>query len=349
MGVGVAPRLEGTAGLNILVTGGAGYIGSHTAKVLARAGANPIVLDNLSRGHRWAVRWGTFLHGDLADSAFLREVFARYSIDAVVHLAALAYVGESMEQPGMYFRNNTSGALNLLEAMRDANVRRIVFSSTCATYGHVSTVPITEEMPQRPVNPYGESKLMVERMLHWFGTAHGLQWVALRYFNAAGADPEGEIGELHSPETHLIPLAIAASAGEIPSIEVFGTDYPTPDGTCLRDYIHVMDLAEAHRLALEYLAAGGTSTAFNLGTGRPVSVRGVLEAVRQVSGKTVPARYGPRRAGDPPELVADPAKARRLLCWRPQYDDITALVSTAWDWYNGGLRRVPASEEPQTA
>lgn len=333
--------------MNVLVTGGAGYIGSHTAKALAQAGANPIVLDNLSRGHRWAVRWGTLLRGDLADPEFLRAVFARHSIDAVVHLAALAYVGESMQQPGLYFRNNAGGALNLLEAMREANVRRIVYSSSCATYGNVSTVPIGEETPQRPVNPYGESKLMVERMLHWFAAAHGLEWVALRYFNAAGADPDGEIGESHSPETHLIPLAIAATAGDIPSIEVFGTDYPTPDGTCLRDYIHVMDLAEAHRLALEYLAAGGASTAFNLGTGQAVSIRGVLGAVQQVAGKPVPVRYGPRRAGDPPELVADTAKARQLLGWQPRYTDIAALVSTAWDWHNGGHRRVSASEGPK--
>ncbi|HYL36186.1 MAG TPA: UDP-glucose 4-epimerase GalE [Bryobacteraceae bacterium] len=323
--------------MHILVTGGAGYIGSHTAKSLAQAGHQPVVVDNLGRGHREAVKWGPLVEADIADRAALEGVFDHYPIEAVFHFAAFAYVGESMQAPGLYFRNNVAGTLNLLEAMRARGVGRIVFSSTCATYGDPQSIPISEEHVQRPVNPYGESKLMVERLLHWFGVAHGLRWVALRYFNAAGADPEGEIGEEHDPETHLIPLAISAAMGWTEVLEIYGTDYDTPDGTAIRDYLHVTDLAEAHVAALRYLDAGGSSTAFNLGTGRGHSVREVMAAVERVSGKKVPVREVGRRAGDPPCLVADPSKAGQMMGWRPQLASIDEIVRTAWKWKERGV------------
>ena len=260
--------------MRILVTGGAGYIGSHTAKLLATSGHEPIVFDDLSQGHEWAVKWGPLERGSLADRARLADVFSRYDIDGVVHFAASALVGESMTNPGRYFENNTVGTLNLLEAMRAAGVGRLVFSSTCATYGNPVHVPIDETHPQAPVNPYGESKLMVEKMFRWYGEIHGLRWMALRYFNAAGADPDGEIGEDHDPESHLIPLVIGAALGTRPPVKIFGTDYPTPDGTAVRDYIHVADLADAHLRALDRLGAGEASQAINLGTGtRPLGAR----------------------------------------------------------------------------
>src|SRR5215831_9879871 len=286
----------------ILVTGGAGYIGSHTAKRLAQAGYEPVVLDNLRHGHRWAVRWGPFIEMDLSDRASLAQIFHEYRIAAVIHFAAFAYVGESMRAPAEYFRNNVVNTLNLLDAMRASGVGHIVFSSSCATYGEAQQVPISENHPQWPVNPYGESKLMVERLLAWYGQAYGLAWTALRYFNAAGADPDGELGEVHNPETHLIPRTIATAAGDLPALDLFGSDYDTPDGTPVRDYIHVTDLADAHVAAVLRLNRGGPSTAFNLGTGCGHSVREVISMVEQVGGRKVRVNNFPRRAGDPPVL-----------------------------------------------
>lgn len=317
----------------MLVTGGAGYIGSHTAKALHRAGYTPVVFDNLSLGHRWAVKWGPLIEGDLLDPATLPAALLEHRVQAIIHFAANAYVGESMEQPGKYFRNNVVGTLNLLEAMREAGVRHVVFSSSCATYGLPEQLPIPENHPQRPINPYGESKRMGERLLHWFGECHGLRWVSLRYFNAAGADPEGELGERHDPETHLVPLVVGATLGSHPPVRIFGTDYPTPDGTAIRDYIHVSDLAQAHVKALEYLLAGGTPDAFNLGTGTGHSVRQVIRMVEQVGGRRVPFVEAPRRPGDPPELVADPAKAERVLGWRAEWG-LEGIVQTAWRWHS---------------
>jgi UDP-glucose-4-epimerase GalE len=318
--------------VHILVTGGAGYIGSHTAKSLAQAGYQPVVVDNLGRGHREAVKWGPLIEADIADRAAIERVFADYRIEAVFHFAAFAYVGESMSAPDLYFRNNVAGTLNLLDAMRARGVQRIIFSSTCATYGNPLRIPISEDHVQQPVNPYGESKLMVERLLHWYGQAYGLRWVALRYFNAAGSDPDGEIGEEHDPETHLIPLAISAAMGLHDVLEIFGTDYDTPDGTAIRDYLHVTDLAEAHVAALRYLDAGGASTAFNLGTGRGHSVREVMAAVQRVCGRKVPVREVGRRAGDPPSLVADATKSGQLMKWKPKRSTLDEIVRTAWSW-----------------
>ena len=320
--------------MNILVTGGAGYIGSHTAKLLAARGHVPVVFDDLTQGHEWAVKWGPLERGTLLDPERLREVFARQQIHAVVHFAASALVGESMSHPSKYFRNNSVGTLNLLDAMRAAGVGTIVFSSTCATYGDPIRVPIDETHPQSPVNPYGESKLMVERMLHWHGVAHGLKWIALRYFNAAGADPDGEIGEDHDPETHLIPVVIGAAMGTRPAVAVFGTDYPTPDGSAVRDYVHVADLADAHLRAIERLESGTGSQAINLGTGRGHSVLEVIETVKQVCGRSVPFTTAGPRAGDPPALVAAPARAREVLGWTCQYADLSVIVQHAWTWHS---------------
>jgi UDP-glucose-4-epimerase GalE len=321
---------------NILVTGGAGYIGSHTAKALARAGYRPVTYDSLVYGHRHAVKWGPFVEGDIADTAKLERVIKEEAIDAVVHFAAFAYVGESVTKPEIYFQNNVVGSLSLLDAMRHTNVKPIVFSSTCATYGMPDRMPITEETLQRPINPYGETKLMIERALAWYGPAHDIRSVSLRYFNACGADPEGEIGEEHDPETHLIPLILDAALGKRAAIDVYGTDYPTPDGTAVRDYIHVQDLAEAHVKALAYLFEGGETTQVNLGTGTGNSVREVIDAVERVTGRSVPRREVARRAGDPPELVADPTKANRLLGWKPAMSDIDSIIRTAWAWHTRG-------------
>jgi UDP-glucose-4-epimerase GalE len=320
--------------LNILVTGGAGYIGSHTCKALAAAGHTPVVLDNLSYGHRWAVRWGPLVEADLKDRTTLERVLRERQIHAVIHFAAYGYVGESMTDPGKYFRNNVANTLNLLEAMRAAAVQTIVFSSTCATYGNPEVVPIPEDHPQRPVNPYGESKLFIERALHWSGAAHGLRWMALRYFNAAGADPEGEIGEDHRPETHLIPLAIETALGRRGELLVMGTDYPTADGTAVRDYIHVSDLADAHVRALLHLDSGGTSGALNLGTGSGHSVREVVAMVERVSARRVNTRNAPRRAGDPPALVAAPGHAMELLDWQPKFSRLETIVQSACRWHS---------------
>lgn len=320
--------------MRVLVTGGAGYIGSHTAKLLARAGLEPVVFDNLSVGHRHAVRWGPLIEGDLADRDLVRNVLRDYGVEAVIHFAASAYVGESMTDPGKYFRNNVANTINLLDSLVETNVRRIVFSSTCATYGMAEFLPIDERHPQRPVNPYGDSKLFVERMLHWYGEAHGLRWIALRYFNAAGADPDGEIGEEHDPETHLIPLVIESALGRRPTLDVYGTDYPTPDGTAQRDYIHVMDLAKAHLLGLHHLINEGENVALNLGTGHAHSVRNIIEAVERIGDCGVPVREMPRRPGDPPALVANPTKAAQLLGWTPELSSLDSMVGTAWRWFS---------------
>jgi UDP-glucose-4-epimerase GalE len=323
--------------MHVLVTGGAGYIGSHTAKFLAHAGFQPIVVDNLQRGHREAVKWGPLIQADVADRKALESVFERYHIEAVFHFAAFAYVGESMRAPDLYFRNNVVSTLNLLDVMRTRGVDKIVFSSTCATYGNPVRIPIDEGHPQQPVNPYGESKRMVERLLHWYGCAYGLHWIALRYFNAAGADPEGELGENHDPEMHLIPLAIDAATDSGKPLEIYGTDYDTPDGTAIRDYLHVTDLAAAHLAALRYVDAGGASTAFNLGTGRGYSVREVTAMVERVAGRKLLVRETGRRAGDPPCLIADATKSANVMRWLPQHSGLEEIVQTAWNWKNKKL------------
>jgi UDP-arabinose 4-epimerase len=315
---------------SVLVTGGAGYIGSHACKQLARHGFRPVAYDNLSLGHRWAVRWGPLVEGELADRERLEAACREHGVVAVMHFAALASVGESVAHPERYFRNNVAGTLSLLEAMLAAGVRCQVFSSTAATFGIPEAPLITEDHPQRPINPYGASKLMVERMLQDFAVAHGLRSVALRYFNAAGADPEGETGEVHEPETHLVPLALEAAVGRR-QLTVFGTDYPTPDGTAIRDYIHVEDLAEAHLRALEG-AAPGEHRIFNLGHGSGISVRQVIETAREVTGVDIPVHEAPRRPGDPPELVAACEKICAELGWAP-HKDLEAIVEDAWTWH----------------
>jgi UDP-arabinose 4-epimerase len=317
----------------VLVTGGAGYIGSHACKALRQAGFTPIAYDNLSRGHAWAVKWGPLEQGDISDPAGLDAVMAKHRPVAVMHFAAYCYVGESVAEPALYYRNNVAGSLCLLEAMRRGGVARFILSSTCATYGNPQAAPISENHPQAPTSPYGASKLMVETMLRDFAAAYGLSWVSLRYFNAAGADPAAGIGEAHTPETHIIPLAIAAATGLQP-FTIFGADYPTPDGTAIRDYIHVADLADAHVMALQHLLSGGRSLAVNLGTGHGYSVLEVLASVERVCGRKVPIRYGPRRAGDPSALVADAAEAHATLGWRPQYPQLETIVDTAWQWHN---------------
>jgi UDP-arabinose 4-epimerase len=325
---------------NILVTGGAGYIGSHACKALARAGYTPIAYDNLVYGHRDAVRWGPFVEGDLGDAARLADTLARHEVAAVIHFAAFAYVGESMEKPQLYFRNNVVNTLALLDVMLAAGLRHIVFSSSCATYGTPACVPITEDAPQHPVNPYGESKLICERAIHWYGEAYGMKYAALRYFNAAGADPDGEIGEAHEPETHLVPLVLATALGRRPQIDIYGTDYPTPDGSAVRDYIHVQDLAEAHVAALGHLLDGGASLALNLGTGAGHSVREVIAAAERVTGRRIARREMARRAGDPPVLVADVARARASLGWQARMSGLDSILGTAWAWHNrpGAMR-----------
>jgi UDP-glucose-4-epimerase GalE len=317
---------------NVLVTGGAGYIGSHTSKLLAKLGCNPVTLDNLSMGHRWAVRYGPLVEADLSDIDATERALEQHQIEAVVHFAANAYVGESVRDPGKYFQNNVANSLNLLNAMVRTGVRRIVFSSTCATYGNPTRLPLDEEHPQQPINPYGESKLFIEKALRWYAEAHNIQWCSLRYFNAAGADPDGELGEAHDPETHLIPLTIQAALGVSGPVRIFGTDYATPDGTAIRDFIHVMDLASAHAAALDYLEAGGQNRAINLGTGKGHSVREIMRAVEETVGTRVPVQEAPRREGDPAVLVANPDRARRELGWRPRLSDLKTIIGTACQW-----------------
>jgi UDP-glucose-4-epimerase GalE len=327
----------------VLVTGGAGYVGSHACKALYRAGYLPVAYDNLSYGHDWAVRWGPLETGDILDRQRLDDVIARHQPDAVMHFAAYAYVGESVDDPGKYYRNNVAGSLTLLEAVRDHGIGSIIFSSTCAVYGVPEQLPILETTLRQPINPYGNTKLFVERMLEDFAAAHDLKWVALRYFNAAGADPDCQIGEDHDPETHLIPLVLDAASGRRDAIHVFGTDYDTPDGTCVRDYVHVSDLASAHVLALQGLESGCESGPFNLGNGRGYSVKEVIQAAEQVTGLTIPIIASARRPGDPARLVADASRANEVLGWQPEIGDLNQIVATAWAWHQrmpvSGLRR----------
>jgi UDP-glucose-4-epimerase GalE len=316
----------------ILVTGGAGYIGSHCCKALAACGFEPVAFDNLHTGHASAVRWGNLIEGDVRDGDALLSAMRRVQPAAVIHFAALALVGESTSHPERYYDVNVGGTLNLLRAMHNAEIGCLVFSSTCAVYGEPERVPMDEALPQLPVNPYGASKAVCERMMTDFEAAHGIRSVRLRYFNAAGADPAAEIGEWHAPETHLIPLALDAALGRRASISVFGTDYPTPDGTALRDYIHVLDLAEAHIAALRHLLAGGGSDALNLGTGHGASVREVIRTVETVTARAVAVTEAPRRAGDPPALIANPRRAEKVLEWRARRD-LAAMVEDAWRWH----------------
>lgn len=318
--------------IEILVVGGAGYIGSHMAKMLAREGFAPITLDNLSGGRREAVLHGDLIVGDLADRALLDEVFSRHRIQAVMHFAGLIQVGESVTNPARYYRNNVCATLNLLEIMAEHGVQRFIFSSTAAIFGNPRYTPIDETHPADPINPYGRSKWMVEQALADYAAAYGLRSVCLRYFNAAGADAEGELGECHEPETHLIPLVLQVAAGRRQEIVVNGADYDTPDGTCVRDYIHVHDLCGAHLLALRRLLAGGAGTRYNLGNGNGFSIREVISTVEKVTGRTVHCAYGPRRAGDPAILVADSTLARRELGWTPHYPQLEAIVAHAWQW-----------------
>lgn len=320
----------------ILVTGGAGYIGSHAVLALQKAGYGVLVLDNLVYGHRDLV--DKVLHaelvvGDTNDRALLDQLFATHPIAAVMHFAAYAYVGESVTDPGKYYRNNVVGTLTLLEAMVSASVKQFVFSSTCATYGVPQWTPLTEDHPQEPINPYGASKLMVEKILADFDQAHGLKSVCFRYFNAAGADPTGLLGEDHNPETHLIPLVLDTALGHQEAISIFGTDYPTPDGTCIRDYIHVTDLAQAHILGLEYLLQGGESQQLNLGNGQGFSVRDVIDSARQATGRDIKAVERDRRPGDPPTLVGSSDRARQLLGWQPRYPNLPEIITHAWQWH----------------
>ncbi len=320
----------------ILVTGGAGYIGSHAVLALREAGYEVVILDNLVYGHRDLVEdvlKVELIQGDVGDRQLLDRIFQTRAFDAVMHFAAYAYVGESVSQPDKYYRNNVVGTLTLLEAMQAAGIQKFVFSSTCASYGVPQQVPIAEDHPQQPINPYGMSKLMVEQILSDFDHAYGLRSVRFRYFNAAGADPLGRLGEDHSPETHLIPLVLMTALGKRESISILGSDYNTPDGTCIRDYIHVNDLAQAHVLGLEYLLQGGSTEVFNLGNGLGFSVQEVIEAARVVTGRPIPVVRADRRPGDPPSLVGSAEKARRLLGWQPQYPDLHSILQHAWQWH----------------
>lgn len=323
--------------MRVLVTGGAGYVGSHCLRRLLAAGHEAVVYDNLYQGHRAAVPAGLLIEGDLADEAKLTGILRERKIDAVMHFAALALVGESVQKPDLYYRNNVLGSFHLLEAMRHAGVARIVFSSTTATYGTPEKMPIAETTLQVPINPYGFSKLVVEHMLDDYAVAYNLGFAALRYFNASGAAPDGKIGEDHTPESHLIPIVLQVALGQRESISIFGEDYPTPDGTCVRDYVHVEDLASAHLAALERLQPG-KGIKVNLGTGSGYSVREVVEACRRITGHPIPVVKGPRRAGDPPELIADAGLARQLLDWQPQYTTIESIVETAWRWHQAHPR-----------
>jgi len=317
----------------VLVTGGAGYIGAHACKALARDGYLPVAYDNLVYGHPAAVKWGPLEAGDINDRRRLESVMQRYKPAAVMHFAAYAYVGESVTNPAKYYHNNAVGSLSLLEAMRNCNMDKVIFSSTCATYGLPEQTPIAESHPQSPINPYGRSKLMIEWILQDFAAAYGIEFVSLRYFNAAGADPDAEIGEDHHPETHLIPLVLDAALGRIDQITVFGTDYDTPDGTCIRDYIHVSDLADAHLLALEYLLSRRGSIMFNLGNGHGFSVRQVIETAAEVTGCDIPFRDSDRRPGDPPILIGDSQKIRQVLGWEPVLHQLNTIIETAWQWH----------------
>ena len=318
-----------------LVLGGAGYIGSHTVDRLIEKGEKTIVVDSLVTGHRQAVnKDAKFYQGDIADKDFMRQVFKENSdIDAVIHFAAYSLVAESMKKPLKYFDNNTAGMVKLLEVMNEFSIDKIVFSSTAATYGIPEEVPIKETTPQNPINPYGESKLMMEKIMRWADKAYGIKFVPLRYFNVAGAKPDGSIGEDHMPETHLLPIVLQVAMGKRDKLQIFGDDYNTPDGTNIRDYVHPLDLADAHILAVDYLKAGNPSTAFNLGSSTGFSNRETLEEARKVTNKEIPAEIAPRRGGDPDVLVASSTKAREVLGWKPQFDDISKIIETAWKWH----------------
>jgi len=339
--------LEGLSeeGTVILVTGGAGYVGAHTCKALRRSGYTPVVFDNLSTGHSSFVRWGPFVQGDIRDYAALLEVLDRCRPEAVLHFAALSSVGDSVSDPGRYYENNVAGTLSLLRAMSEKGCRKLVFSSSCAIYGEPSEMPIRETTRPDPVNPYGASKLMVERILADYGMADRLQSIALRYFNASGADPDGEAGEWHDVETRLIPRAFMAIEGQISDFAVFGTDYDTADGTAIRDYVHVTDLAEAHIQALQRLLAGGAGGAFNLGTGRGYSVKQVLDAIAAETGQRLPAAKGPRREGDPPVLIADATRAQTELGFAPSLSDLSSIIRTAWAWHRRARSAEPAGDD----
>lgn len=317
----------------ILITGGAGYVGSHANKLLYTQGYETVVFDNLSTGHQEFVKWGEFFYGDLNNREHLARCFKKYPIDAVMHFGGSAYVGESVSDPAKYYRNNVTATLTLLEVMREFGIRRMVFSSSCAVYGIPAKIPIPEDHTRNPISPYGRCKSIVEDILRDYDRAYGIRHVNLRYFNAAGADPDGEIGERHEPETHLIPLVLDAASGKREDVKIFGTDYDTLDGTCVRDYIHVMDLAEAHLLALEYLAHGGTSDSFNLGNGNGFSVREVIETACHITGKTVKSTPWQRRDGDPPVLIGSAEKAIKILAWKPRYNDLSTIIRTAWMWH----------------
>ena len=331
----------------ILITGGAGYIGSHTNKELHKKGYGTVVFDNLSRGHEGFAKWGDFIIGDLADIEGLRHVFKAFSVKAVIHFAAFAYVGESFEDPQRYYTNNVVNTTNLLSVMRDFDVRNFIFSSSCATYGNPVSLPITESHPQNPISPYGRSKHMVETILADYALAYGLRYVSLRYFNAAGADVDGEIGEKHDPEPHLIPQVLDVAAGKKDQVNIFGSDYDTPDGTCIRDYIHVTDLADAHVLALEYLLSSGKNEVFNVGSESGYSVREVIKTAGKITGKDIRTREAGRRTGDPSVLISSSEKIKKTLRWKPKLGDLETILHTAWNWhkkmqttgYSAGVRR----------
>jgi len=318
---------------NILVVGGAGYIGSYMCKYLSKNGYHPVILDNLIYGHREAVKWGSFFKGSMDDSALLDQIFSEHQIAAVMHFAAFCYVGESVLQPARYYRNNVANTLNLLEFMNKRGVRSFIFSSSCATYGEPVEIPITENHTQNPINPYGRSKLMVEQIMEDFSHAYKSECVSLRYFNAAGADPDGELGEDHNPETHLIPLVLKTAIGKREMINIFGDDYPTKDGTCIRDYIHIDDLAQAHLLALKRLLSGLPGGCFNLGNGSGHSVMQLIETARKVTGKTIPSKVVDRRPGDPAVLIGSSEKAIKALGWHPRFPELETIIETAWKWH----------------
>jgi len=318
--------------MNVLVVGGAGYIGSHMVKMLSQAGHHVVTLDNLSNGYKDAVKYGDFIEGDIADSILLDKLFSENKFDGVMHFASYIQVGESVEKPSMYYRNNVTNTQVLLDAMIQHGIRRFIFSSTAATFGEPEYTPIDEVHPQKPINPYGHSKLMVEQILSDFDRAYGLKSVSLRYFNAAGADPDGELGERHNPETHLIPLVLQAASGRRKNITMFGDDYDTPDGTCIRDYIHINDLCTAHLLGLEYLVRGGDSKAYNMGNGQGYSIKELIDVAKKVTGSDFEVVTGPRRDGDPARLVADSKLLQSELGWKPEYPDLEDIIRHAWEW-----------------
>lgn len=339
-------EVEAASRRNILVTGGAGFIGSHTVKELRRCGYRPIVVDNLSTGNLWATNPEELIEADISDRTAIRDCIIEHKIDAVIHFAASAYVGESVSNPRKYFDNNVSKTLDFLSELLITGVDKIVFSSSCSVYGHPQSLSIREDHPKAPLSPYGESKLFIEKVLHWYGRTNGMQSVCLRFFNAAGADPDGDLGESHAPETHLIPLAIQAALGVQPYLEVYGSDYQTQDGTAVRDYVHVTDLARAHVLALQYLFAGGESMVANLGTGVGCSIRQIVAAIESTLSRPVPCRYLARRIGDADSLIADATYARAVLGWSPVHSDLTQIISSACSWQ---MRQVPIAAEAARA